>query len=52
MLVTGLGEVDLMGLLIDPIVALALFLSLAGKERRNVVDGTIEFLSLIPILRP
>ena len=43
MLVTGLGEVDLMGLLIDPIVALALFLSLAGKERRNVVDGTIEF---------
>ena len=43
----GLGDIDLMGFFIYPIVAFALFLLLAREERRNFVDSEVKIRIVI-----
>ena len=43
----GLGDIDLMGFFVDPIVAFALFLLLAREERRNFVDSEVKIRIVI-----
>ena len=43
----GLGDINLMGFFVDPIVAFALFLLLAREERRNFVDSEVKIRIVI-----
>ena len=47
MLVAGVGEVDLLGLLVGPVVALAFLALLALEARHELVDARVELGALL-----